>query len=151
MGLPINDEKARASLENVSNQKKEISALIRDLLREKQSELDNLLLESQASPLKGLGLDEKLAEDKLKDKEALRGARKWFQRSLLALLSFEILFISYLIISQAIKRLLFTKIQFVLSEWEFAPFINVALIQTCILIRLIVKDLFPGKNTKISS
>ena len=42
MRLPINDEKVRVSLVNVDHQKKEISALIRDLLREKQSELDKM-------------------------------------------------------------------------------------------------------------
>jgi hypothetical protein len=84
-------------------------------------------------------------EGRLKDNVARRGARKWFQACLLALLSFEIFFIAYLILSQAIKRLLFTSIEFSLSEWEFAPFINVALIQTCILISPIAKDRFPGK------
>jgi hypothetical protein len=98
------------------------------------------LIESQASAKKGLNLEERLKEEKLKNNEALRGARKWFQTCLLALLSFEILFIAYLIISQAIKKLLFTSIPFSLSEWSFAPFINVALIQTCILIRPIAKD-----------
>ncbi len=104
------------------------------------------LIESQASVKKGLNLEERLKEEKLKDNEARRGARKWFQVCLLALLSFEIFFIAYLILSQAIKRLLFTPIDFSLSQWEFAPFINVALIQTCILIRPIAKDLFRGRN-----
>lgn len=102
----------------------------------------------QSSPKKGLNLEEKLKEEQLKDNEARRGARKWFQACLLALLSFEIFFIAYLIISQAIKKLLFTNISFSLSEWEFAPFINVALIQTCVLISPIAKDLFPGINIK---
>ncbi len=109
------------------------------------------LIESQASVKKGLNLEEKLKEEKLKDNEARRGARKWFQGCLLALLSFEIFFIAYLIISQATKKLLFTKIAFSLSEWEFAPFINVALLQTFFLIHPIAKDLFPGKNIKSSS
>lgn len=103
------------------------------------------LIESQTSKKKGLELTERLAEEKVKDNMALRGARKSFQVCLLALLSFEILFLAYIIISQGIKRLLFTNIEFSLSEWEFAPFINVALIQTCILISPIAKDLFPGR------
>lgn len=61
---------------------------------------------------------------------------------LLGLLSFEVLLIAYLIISQAIRKLLFTKTTFLLTTWEFVPFINVALIQTCILIRPIAKYFF---------
>lgn len=117
-------------------------------LNKSEQEEQLLLIESQASRKKGLNLEEKLKEENLKDNEARRGARKWFQGCLLVLLSFEIIFIAYLIISQAISKLLFTNIEFSLSEWEFAPFINVALIQTCILIRPIAKDLFPGKNTQ---
>lgn len=74
------------------------------------------LIESQASTKKGLNLEEKLKEETLKDNEARRGARKWFQACLLALLSFEIFFIAYLIISQAIKKLFFTETQFSLSQ-----------------------------------
>jgi hypothetical protein len=104
------------------------------------------LIESQASAKKGLNLEEKLKEESLKNEKARREARKWFQARLLAFLGFEILFIAYLILSQAIKKLLFTHVGFSLNQWEFAPFINVALIQTCILIRPIAKDLFPGKK-----
>ena len=106
------------------------------------------LIESQASVTKGLNLEERLKEERLKDNAARRGARKWLQGCLLALLSFEIIFVAYLVISQGIKRLLFTSINFSLTEWEFTPFINVAIVQTCILIRPIAKDLFPGKNNK---
>lgn len=105
------------------------------------------LIESQASVEKGLKLEQRLKEETIKIHESRRVARKWLQVCLLALLSFEILFIAYLIMSQAVKKLLFTHMPFALSEWEFAPFINVALIQTCILIRPIAKDLFPGIKT----
>lgn len=105
------------------------------------------LIESQASPQKGLNLEEKLTEDKLKDNKALRLARMAFQGCLLMLLIFEIFFVSYLIISQGTGKLLFTNMPFLLNEWAFALFINVALVQTCILIRSIAKDLFPGKKS----
>ena len=49
-------------------------------------------------------------ENKAKDGEALRAARRWLQTCLLILLSFEVLFIAYVMLSQGAKVLLFTHI-----------------------------------------
>jgi len=104
------------------------------------------LVESQALEKKGLSLQERLADEKLRDGMAVRQARKSLQACLLALLSFEILFVAYIMLSQGAHALLFTHIPFQLSEWGFVPFVNVALVQTCILIRPIANNLFPSTS-----
>lgn len=102
------------------------------------------LFESNEIKDKRFSFAERLDDEKIKDGVAIRKARKWFQVCLLVLLSFEVIFIAYLIVSQAMTHSLFTLQPFHLSSWDFAPFVNVALLQTCILIRPIAKNLFPS-------
>ena len=114
----------------------------------KESEID--LLRGQSSSEKGPSLSEQLeVENKRKDGEALRMARKWLQLCLLVLLSFEVMFIAYVMLSQGAGVLLFTQIPFKLNEWAFGLFVNVALVQTCILIQPIAKNLFPSRNSRM--
>jgi hypothetical protein len=113
----------------------------------KESEID--LLRAQPSTEKGPSLAERLeVENKAKDGEALRTARKWLQTCLLILLSFEVLFIAYVMLSQGAKILLFSSLPFGLNEWAFGLFVNVALVQTCVLIMPIAQSLFPVNHPK---
>jgi hypothetical protein len=113
----------------------------------KESEIG--LLRGQSSGEKGPSLAERLdVESKVKDGEALRIARKWLQTCLLILLSFEVLFIAYVMLSQGAKVLLFSQVPFGLNEWAFGLFVNVALVQTCVLIMPIAQSLFPARKIK---
>lgn len=118
-------------------------------MEDKQPSFDDLsakleFIESKASSKKGIkSFKERKQEEELNDSKWIRWLRITLQVSLLLILLFEILFVSYVMLSQGIHHLLFTDIPFKLSEWAFAPFISVAIAQTCILIQPIAKNLFP--------
>lgn len=87
-------------------------------------------------------------DDGVKNSESKRKLRHWLQYFLLSLLTIEILFLIYIIISQGIKHLLFTSTPFLPNEWSFGSFCNIALLQTFFLIRPIANNLFPKQPEK---
>ena len=96
----------------------------------------------------GLGLEKMYADEARRNKYSnlkLRHGLHWF---LLILLTIEVVFLMFIIISQGAGLLLFTKEHFSLNEWAFGIFSNGALAQTYFLIKPVVADLFPGKNLK---
>ena len=114
-----------------------------------QQEASDLLelIHSQSMDNQGLSLSDKLFDINKKDREAVRTARNLLQKVLLGFLGFEIFFIAYIMISQAVKFLIpFKSIPFSLTDWQFTPFVTVALVQTCILIRPIANNLFPNNK-----
>lgn len=103
------------------------------------------IIERQSSSKKGIkSFKERKEDEHINNSKWSRRLRIVLQSTLLGLLSTEILFICYVMISQGIKRLLFTDIPFELNNWAFATFINVAIVQTCVLINPIANSLFPS-------
>lgn len=99
-------------------------------------------------PSNGLSLEEKRAAREEKDSDSTRKLRHGLQYFLLVLLTIEVVFLMYIILSQGVSLLLFTKDHFTLNQWAFGIFANAALAQTYFLIRPIAADLFPGKKSK---
>lgn len=82
-----------------------------------------------------------LAAEDVEDRKQNRGLRKTIAIRLIWMLSAELMFLGLMIIFQG-----FTIWGFHLQEWVFSIFTTSVLAQTFLLVRVVVKNLFPAES-----